>query len=279
VKGLLGSLACSAALAFASAALAGELVLSVPVKSGADTVAIEVTLYEPEGEGPFPLAVLSHGSPRTPADRRTMGRLRFEPQSKEFLARGFAVAVPMRRGYGRSGGEWAEGYGTCGNPDYAGAGLESARDILATLEAMKAYPKVDTGRVLLVGVSAGGWASIAAASTPVPGLKAVINFAGGRGSQRPDFVCNSERLVRATELYGKTSKVPQLWIYAANDQFFGPELARRMHESFVTGGGRAKFKAVPPFDKDGHLYFARGTAQWAPMVADFLVETGLAKKP
>lgn len=271
-------LACIAALALAGAALAGELVLSVPVKSAADSVTIEVTLFEPEGDGPFPVAVLSHGSPRSAPDRRTMGRARFEVQSKEFLARGFAVAVPTRRGYGHSGGEWAEGYGTCSHPDYARAGLESARDIRATLEALKAHPRVDMRRVVLVGVSAGGWASLAAASGEVPGLKAVINFAGGRGSQRPDFVCNADRLVQAVALYGTTSKVPQLWIYAANDQFFAPELARRMHEAFVAAGGQAKFRAVPAFGTDGHLFFARGTPQWIPMVAEFLAEIGLTGK-
>lgn len=271
-------LACIAALAFAGAACAGELVLSVPVKSGQDSVAIEVTLFEPEGEGPFPVAVLSHGSPRFVAERRAMGRVRFETQSREFLARGFAVAVPTRRGYGNSGGGWAEGYGSCANPDYARAGIESARDIRATLDALKAQPRVDTHRVLLVGESAGGWASIAAASGELPGLKAVVNFAGGRGSYAPNSVCNAGRLVEAAALYGRTSTVPQLWIYAANDTFFGPDLAARMHEAFVASGGRAKLKALPAFGTDGHAFFERGTPEWTPIVADFLSETGLPGK-
>ena len=271
-------LACIAALAFAGAVGAGELVLSVPVKSGQGAVAIEVTLYEPEGEGPFPVAVLSHGSPRSAAERRTMGRVRFETQSREFLARGFAVAVPTRRGYGHSGGGWAEGYGSCADPDYARAGIESARDLRAAIEALKAQPRVDTRRVLLVGHSAGGWASIAAASGELPGLKAVINFAGGRGSHAPHLVCNAERLVEAASLYGRTSTVPQLWIYAANDTFFGPDLARRMHEAFVAAGGRANLKALPAFGTDGHAFFSQGTPQWTPIVADFLSEAGLMGK-
>jgi dienelactone hydrolase len=278
VKEGLYVLACLAAIAFATAAPAGETVLSVPVKTGNDSVSIEVTLYEPDGDGPFPVAVLSHGSPRSAADRRSMGRVRYEAQSREFLARGFAVAVPTRRGYGNSGGEWAEGYGSCNDPDYARAGLESARDIRATLEALKSNPHLDTKRVLLVGVSAGGWASVAASSTDLPGLKAVINFAGGRGSQGPDSVCYASRLVDAAALYGKTSTVPQLWVYAANDKFFGPDLAQRLVKAFTAAGGHATLKAMPAFGADGHSLFGRGTPEWTPVVREFLAENGLPGK-
>src|SRR4051794_26676925 len=90
---------------------------------------IDVTVFRPDGRGPFPLVVLSHGSPRSAGERRTDGRQRMVAQSRPFLAMGFAVVVPTRRGYGESGGEWAETYGSCESPDYYAAGLESARDI------------------------------------------------------------------------------------------------------------------------------------------------------
>jgi hypothetical protein len=114
-----------------------EDVLRVPVVSGAQRDIIEVTVYRPEGPGPFPIAVLSHGSPRSAAERRAEGRQRMPVQSGAFVAMGFAVLVPTRRGYGESGGEWAETYGSCRNPDYHGAGLESARDIRAAVDAVR----------------------------------------------------------------------------------------------------------------------------------------------
>ena len=69
---------------------------------------------------------------------------------------GFAVIVPTRRGYGNSGGSWAESYGPCSNPDYYRAGLESARDVRAAIESVRAQPWADTNRIVLAGQSAGG---------------------------------------------------------------------------------------------------------------------------
>jgi pimeloyl-ACP methyl ester carboxylesterase len=247
-----------------------EDVLRVPVVSGAQRDIIEVTVYRPEGPGPFPIAVLSHGSPRSAAERRAEGRQRMPVQSGAFVAMGFAVLVPTRRGYGESGGEWAETYGSCRNPDYHGAGLESARDIRAAVDAVRGEKWADGAHVVLAGQSAGGFGSVAASSTPFPGLVAVVNFAGGRGSMGPDDVCGEDRLVEAMGRYGAASRVPELWIYSQNDLFFGPALARRMHAAFTKAGGHAEFFTAPPTGDDGHGYFAWMTRHWAPRVEEFL---------
>ena len=237
--------------------------------------AIEVTLYRPDGDGPRPLAVLSHGSPRSAEARRRGGRIRLEGQGRALVERGFAVAVPTRRGYGESGGAWAESYGRCDNPDYEAAGRESARDLRAAIDVLRGDAAVDTGRILLVGQSAGGWASLAAASEPLPGLVAVVNFAGGRGSRAPHDVCVEDRLVSAAGAYGRTSAVPQLWIYSENDRYFGPSLSRRMHAAFVAAGGRATLVEAPAFGDDGHALFARGMPRWLPTLDAFLEAQGL----
>ncbi len=235
---------------------------------------IEVTVFRPDGRGPFPLVVLSHGSPRSAEARRTEGRQRMATQSRPFLAMGFAVVVPTRRGYGESGGEWAETYGSCADPDYYAAGLESARDIRAAIDAVRGEPWADATHVVLAGQSAGGFGSVAASSAPFPGLVAVVNFAGGRGSMGPADVCAEERLVDAMGRYGSASRVPELWIYSVNDNFFGPALARRMHAAFVSSGGRAEFLEAPATGSDGHGYFAWMTRDWSPRVADFLRRAG-----
>ncbi len=273
VRAALAGVLTLATLAFAPAAWAGAPREEV-VNALLDGSAIQVTVFRPEGPGPHPLAVLSHGSPRSASARRA-GRIRYETQSHAFVARGFAVAVPTRRGYGESGGEWAEGYGRCDDPDYEAAGRESARDLRAAVDALRADAAIDTARIVLVGQSAGGWASLAAASEPFPGLAAVVNFAGGRGSRGPDDVCGEDRLVDAAAAYGRSTRVPQLWMYTENDRFFRPALGRRMHEAFVATGGRARFVLAPAFGTDGHAYFARGTAHWMPEVDAFLGSQGL----
>ncbi|HXZ48585.1 MAG TPA: alpha/beta fold hydrolase [Usitatibacter sp.] len=253
-----------------------ESVLRVPVADGAGRALIDVTVFRPDGPGPFPIVVLSHGSPRSAAKRRAHGRTRLAAQSEPFLAMGFAVVVPTRRGYGDSGGKWAEGYGGCDNPDYYDAGLESARDMRAAVDAVRHEPWADAGRVVLVGQSAGGFGSVAASSTPFAGLVAVVNFAGGRGSVAPGRVCHASRLVEAMRRYGRGARVPELWIYSANDRYFDPDLARRMHEAFVAAGGRAELVEAPESGVDGHGYFLRAMDDWAPRVAAFLHRTGVA---
>ena len=271
--------ACWVLLALALPAQAGytESVIQAPVSAFLERTTIEVTVYRPEGAGPFPLVVLSHGSPRSADDRRRVGRQRLLAQSERFLAMGFAVLVPTRRGYGESGGRWAEAYGSCSDPDYYNAGLETARDLRAAVDAVRGEPWADADRIVLAGQSAGGFGSVAAASGEFKGLVAVVNFAGGRGSRSPDNVCGEGRLVEAMSRYGARSRVPALWLYSVNDRFFGPELARRMHEAFVKSGGDAEFVEAPATGLDGHGYFERKTEDWAPRVERFLRRVGAAR--
>ena len=247
-----------------------ESVVRAPVAEGARRVLIDVTVFRPKSAGPFPLVVLSHGSPRSAQDRRLDGRQRLAGQAEPFLVMGYAALVPTRRGYGESGGEWAESYGPCRDPDYYAAGLASARDIRAAVDAVRGAPWADTRRIVLAGQSAGGFGSVAAAASSFEGLVGVVNFAGGRGSRGPDDVCGEEKLVEAMARYGRASRVPELWLYSENDRFFGPALVRRMVHAFVASGGDAQFVRAPPVGLDGHAYFARAMDDWAPRVGAFL---------
>ena len=253
-----------------------ESVLRVTVVSGTEQAYIDVTVFRPAGAGPFPIVVLSHGSPRNAHERKLDGRQRLPAQSAQFVDMGFAVLVPTRRGYGTSEGHWAEAYGPCSNPDYYHAGLESARDMRAAVEAVRGQPWADASRIVLAGQSAGGFGSVAASSMPIEGLRGVVNFAGGRGSLGPDSVCGEARLVDAMSRYGSAARVPELWIYSVNDRFFPPALARRMYEAFVRSGGVAEFVEAPATGLDGHGYFARAMDDWSPRVAAFLRRIGAA---
>ena len=237
---------------------------------------LESLIVRPPGDGPFPLALIAHGSPRDVAQRDRFAVGSFGPQAEDMARRGWAVAVVLRRGYGSSTGDVVEGAGPCGRPNYVAAGREGAKDLRAVVESLRAKPFVDASRILIVGVSAGGFAALATAADPPEGLRAVINFAGGRGSPSPGVVCEDYALVRAFGAFGETARVPSLWVYAENDSYFSPGLAQRFYDAYTTGGGRAELIVVGPFGDDGHSLFSRkGTAIWRPLVDDFLRKVGL----
>src|SRR5258708_25873719 len=110
-------------------------------------------------------------------------------QAMGFARRGFVAVAFLRRGYGFSGGGWAEDYGSCSNPDYATAGRAGAADIAAVARFMTAQPYVSKGKWISVGVSAGGFATVALTPDPPPGLASAINSSACKG-------CNSVHTVR-----------------------------------------------------------------------------------
>jgi hypothetical protein len=101
--------------------------VAVPA-AGADIV---VTSYRPAGNGPHPWIIFSHGTATTPEANRDIGRYRNLPLMRQWVQRGYAVLVPVRRGYGASGGkEFGDSYGNCKRPDFAAAGEGAALDLL-----------------------------------------------------------------------------------------------------------------------------------------------------
>lgn len=242
----------------------------IPYKP-AGTKGLEAALALPQGKGPFPLVILSHGSPRSAEDRPHMKATGNSLGAHEFLKRGWAVVVVLRRGYGTSGGNWAETYGTCKKPDYEKAGRASADDLRATIDYMIKQKNINAQRILAVGISAGGFATVALTANPPKGLIAAVNLAGGRGSSYADTVCEEEKLVQAFAAYGKTSRVPMLWVYAQNDHFFGPQLAQKLFAAFKAKGGKAIFHATEAFGNDGHaLLSAKGIQMWSDQFDAFI---------
>jgi dienelactone hydrolase len=266
--------ACLAASLPAAAAHAQDIVVSefrIPTRDSGRK-GLEAVMVRPNDDAAHPLALLTHGTPREAADRASMTPLRFIPQAREFARRGWTAVIVMRRGFGDSGGGYAEENQVCGRlPDFVGPTKEAVKDLRESTAYLHTLPRVDPSRMIAIGVSTGGLAMVGLASDPPPGLVAAINFAGGRGSRSPDFVCNPDQLVEAFASFGKSSKVPMLWIYAANDHFFSLFLAEHFYQAFSKAGGRATFIAAPPFGEDGHhLFSLQGIPIWTPMVDAFL---------
>ena len=259
---------------FASAAAAADRTkISIPVWTGQPGV-LEAVLYRPDGHGPWPLAMINHGAPRLVEDAPRM-RPGFDDMARLLVAHGYAVVVPMRRGYGRSSGPRTEGYRSCEDPDFAKSARAIADDIRDVVAHMKTQPSVRADRVLLLGYSAGGFGALAAASGNPDWLIGVVNFAGGRGSLGDYRNCAPDRLVALMGAFGHTTRAPTLWIYSANDTAFGPDLARAMYDAFVAGGApRAEFVQAPAWGDEGHYMVFYAPEIWKPIVERFLSTLG-----
>jgi dienelactone hydrolase len=241
-------------------------------------------LARPVGEGPFPLVIMNHGVSLNPTERSFFPLVEFRDAAKWFARQGYLVVAPVGPGFGASAidipergiyGPFFSKVGKCANPNFRDAGLAVAQADLWIIQYMVAEKRVLPDGVIVVGQSAGGWASIALSSLNPPQVKAIITFAAGRGGRvdgKPNNNCAPDKLVETTGEFGRTSRVPMLWIYIENDTFFGPALSQRMHQAFTAAGGKAEYHLMPPFGNEGHYFIGSPDAIpiWSPLVSTFL---------
>lgn len=241
-------------------------------------------VVRPVGDGPFPLAIMNHGVSLDPQQRSFFPLVEFRDAAMWFARRGYMVVAPSGS-YGAAAIEAVEAglfsgaffskVGKCSNPNFHDAGLAVAKLDLWIIDYMTTLKRIKPGNVIVVGQSAGGWASIALSSVNPPSVKAIITFAAGRGGRvdgKPNNNCAPDKLVEATGDFGRTSRVPMLWMYIENDTFFGPELSKRMHAAFTAAGGNAEYHLFPPHGSDGHFFVGAADAVpiWSPLVGAFL---------
>ena len=238
---------------------------------------MRLTLLRPQGAGPFPLVVINHGSIQSADVRSKYAMPEYPIASQWFLDRGYAVALPQRPGHGETGGPYFEDQGFCESADFSQAGLRTADSIAAAIDYLTMQPFVRKHGVIVVGQSAGGWGGLALASRNPPAVDAVVNFAGGRGglsNNIPNNNCSPGELVASAGAFGKSARVPTLWLYSESDDYFAPALSRRMYETYRGAGGSAEYRLLPSFGARGHLLIETSDAfkLWAPIVAEFLAE-------
>jgi dienelactone hydrolase len=241
-------------------------------------------VFKPSGDGPFPVVLYSHGRGDTLARSKLANPVNNVVVSY-WLAKGYAVVAPIRPGYGPTGGSDTEisgvryaTDGTCtSQPDHSITANAALRSTTLALQWLREQPWAKADNILLQGQSVGGLTTVALCATNPPGVVGCINFAGGAGGspeRAPGRMCAPEKMTALMQQYGSTTKRPNIWFYAPNDQYWGEQPPKDWHAAYATGGSESQWvgtQAVPP---DGHRLLNLGGKLWSEPLDAWLKKNG-----
>ncbi|HEY6944393.1 MAG TPA: alpha/beta fold hydrolase [Candidatus Acidoferrum sp.] len=228
---------------------------------------IEAYVYKPDGAGPFPVVIYSHGS-RIERDKEEMP---FVYVGEMLAHSGYLVVVPERRGYGKSDGPtFGEAVGEDRGPRFVMRVQKETDDALAAVDFVKTLPYADTKRMGLMGWSFGGIISVFAASRSSE-FRVVVDQAGAALTWD-----RSPAMQKALKEAAGKIRIPLLGMVAENDRT--TESVRAVVREAEAGGATAKLIVYPAFRPQdargvapGHMIFGReGWRIWEKDVKEFL---------
>ena len=113
------------------------------------------------------------------------------------------------------------------------------------------------------------------ASQPIDGLIGAIDYAGGRTNMTAISSASelNKMMVSGFAEFGKTTRVPTLWVFAENDSRYTANTIRASHEAFQAAGGKARLLLSPPIEGDGHHIYHK-PAFWRAAAKAYLQEIG-----
>ena len=236
-------------------------------------VDIQTHVFKPNGAGPFPVLLFSHGRSGDQSERANLKNPLAFGHVRYWLNKGYAVVAPVRVGYGETGGADRESAsakydanGTCtSRPDPANTAKYAVLSTQPVLQWVREQAWAQKDRILLEGQSVGGLTTVALCAQNPPGVVGCINFAGGAGGSPTSKgnMCHPEILGKMMGEYGKTTKLPNIWFYAENDLYWGADSPKQWHKDFAQGGSPTQFIATTPVpNNDGHALLLRGGPLW-----------------
>ncbi len=257
------------------------------------TIRLVAYVYRPLKNDRHEVVLFSHGStgglirsPKEPGDAPPTSVIRF------FVSRGYTLVAPMRRGRGESSGTYIEEcafyLGQCTMAQQVALtdrGLsEAIRDSNAVIDQLilgRLVPR--QAKILVGGISRGGFLSLMLAGERPALVKGVINFVGGWHSVSDKYSASDNRLrleaqtVRLARA-AKQASAPSIWIYATRDPLYNETTTRAFFRSWNEAGRPAEYiwvadHALP----SGHMV-ASDAALWRRQVDDFLAAIEPAKR-
>jgi dienelactone hydrolase len=234
---------------------------------------IKVTIVRDDAKANSPFLILNHGRGATREINAARSVASFNANARYFVSKGFAVFMPLRVGYGETGGPNVEFAGKCDAENYPPVYEAAAAQTVTVVQYAKTLPYIDRANGLVIGQSFGGTTAIAIAAKSMKGVRATINFAGGGGGRPdtdPEQPCGVDRMTALFASYGATTKIPTLWLYSENDKYWGATIPRTWFDAFVGRGGNGRFVKLPPYKDNGHPIFTGDPDAWKPAFEDFL---------
>lgn len=243
-----------------------------------EQITLEMVTFKPDGSGPFPTLVFNHGSTGSGNDPSVFTSTVTSPAlAKYFNNRGWMVVFPQRRGRGKSGGLYDEGFEPdrsqySNDPQRALAGFEHALvDVACIVKHLLARADVNREHLLIGGHSRGGFLALAFAASRPDLFAGVLNFVGGWVDEHgpASEMINSLIAQRGAKFAG-----PSVWLYAEGDPFYSVAHSRKSFNAFLVAGGQGQFHVLDTRPgKDGHHILSL-TDLWGPVVDGFLRRDG-----
>jgi len=127
----------------------------------------------------------------------------------------------------------------------------------------------------MAGQSAGGYSTMYIASQNPAGLIGAIDFSGGRNDIKigsgPGYL--NQMMVNGFAEFGKTTRIPALWVFAENDSRYTANTIRASHEAFQAAGGKARLSLNASLEGDGHFIYHKPEL-WRAALNEYLGEIG-----
>lgn len=163
--------------------LAETQYLEISFKNQFQNLALGGLLFVPDGDGPFPAAVVIHGSGTSRRDNGWYLTL-----VKHLLDRGIVVLLPDKRGSEKSEGNWR-----------TSSFEDLATDTRAAIGYLRQQQSVPISGIGVIGMSQGGWIAPLVASQE-GGLAFLVSLAGSAVTPREQLLYEENHNLRQAGL-------------------------------------------------------------------------------
>jgi dipeptidyl aminopeptidase/acylaminoacyl peptidase len=214
-----------------------------------DGLSVPVFLWEPDGDGPFPVVVMVHGGPESQFQPAYLPS--FTPFTQHLVSHGYAVAAPNVRG--------STGYGKrYEHLDDVRLRLDSVRDLGVLHDWFATRARIDASRAVLYGRSYGGYMVLAglafqperwAAGIECVGISNFVTFLentapwrrSGREPEYGSLESDREFLVGASPItHVDRMRAPLFIQHGANDPRVPLEETEQIHAVLTRKGIRCE---------------------------------------